>query len=106
MHREPTGGRVTGHLKLIERRDGPVWYAKTRVPGRSPEQTTRRLAPAHLTGGKPRVGHFTRRQAQDALADLLAEERRKVGERAYEQQLGTVATLRMPRLGSYATSST
>jgi integrase len=92
MDREPTGGRVTGHLKLIERRDGPVWYAKTRVPGRSPEQTTRRLAPAHLTGGKPRVGHFTRRQAQDALADLLAEERRKVGERAYEQQLVTVAT--------------
>ncbi len=24
--------RVTGHLKLEERRDGPVWYAKTRVP--------------------------------------------------------------------------
>jgi hypothetical protein len=47
MRREPTVRRVTGHLKLIERRDGPVWYAKTRVPGRSPEQTTRRLAPAH-----------------------------------------------------------
>ncbi|HEY7621443.1 MAG TPA: hypothetical protein VH834_16820 [Solirubrobacteraceae bacterium] len=57
--------RVTGHLKLIERREGPVWYAKTRVPGRTPEQTTKRLAPAHLT----------RRQAEDRLADLLTEER-------------------------------
>ena len=48
--------RVTGHLKLIERRDGPVWFVKTRVPGRKPEQTTRRLAPAHLAGGKPPPG--------------------------------------------------
>lgn len=78
--------RVTGHLKLIERREGPVWYAKTRVPGRSPEQTTRRLAPAHLAGGKSPAGALTRRQAQDALADLLADERRKVGDRAYEAQ--------------------
>ena len=78
--------RVTGHLKLIERREGDVWYVKTRVPGRSPEQTTRRLAPAHLAGGKPRFGHLTRRQAQDALADLLAGERRKVGEGTYDHQ--------------------
>lgn len=76
--------RVTGHLKLIERREGPVWYAKTRVPGRVPEQTTRRLAPAHLAGGKPASGYLTRRQAQDALADLLAEERRRVAQRAYD----------------------
>lgn len=81
-----TAHRVTGHLKLIERREGPVWYVKTRVPGRTPEQTTHRLAPAHLTGGKPRAGHLTRRQAEDALADALADERRKVGERAYEHQ--------------------
>ncbi len=82
-HRTP---RVTGHLKLIERREGPVWHVKTRVPGRDPEQTTRRLAPAHVGGGKPRAGELTRRQAQDALADLLADERRKVGQRAYDHQ--------------------
>ena len=75
--------RVTGHLKLLERRGGPVWYAKTRVPGRDPEQTTRRLAPAHLGTGRPAVGALTRKQAQDALADLLAAERRNVTAGAY-----------------------
>ena len=80
---QPRAGRVTGHLGLLERKAGPVWYVRTRVPGRTPEQTTR-LAPAHLSGGQPPAGHLTRRQAQDALADLLAEERHKVGERAYE----------------------
>lgn len=83
--------RVTGHLQLRERRDGAVWYVKTRVPGREPLQTTRRLAPAHLTGGKPPAGSLTRRQAQDALADLLAAERRKVGEGGYERRAGSVS---------------
>ena len=64
---------------------------KTRVPGRTPEQTTRRLAPAHLTGGRPPAGHVTRRQAQDALADVLAEERRRVGQRAYDHGPATFA---------------
>jgi integrase len=88
---QPSAGRVTGHLKLFERDYGPVWYAKTRVPGRTPEQTTRRLAPAHLTGGKPPAGRLTRRQAEDRLADLLAEERRKVGQRGYEHLPATFA---------------
>ncbi len=77
--------RVTGHLKLLDRRGGPVWYAKTRVPGRTPEQTTRRLAPAHLGGGRPAAGALTRRQAQDALAELLVNERRQTRGRAYER---------------------
>jgi integrase len=80
--------RATGHLKLVTRREGAVWYVKTRVPGREPEQTTRRLAPAHLTGGTPPTGALTRKQAQDALSDLLAEERRKVGQGAYDHQPG------------------
>jgi integrase len=78
--------RVTGRLKLRERRDGPVWYADTRVPGRTPEQTMRRLAAAHVGGGKPRRGRLTRRQAEDVLADLLAAERRRVGEGSYAAQ--------------------
>jgi len=86
MQAHPTAGRVTGHLKLMTRREGPVWYVKTRVPGRMPEQTTRRLAPAHLGGGKPRDGHLTRRQADDALADILADERRKIGHGEYDYQ--------------------
>jgi integrase len=83
--------RVTGHLQLRRRKEGPVWYVKTRVPGRTPEHTMRRLAPAHLTGGKPPEGHLTRRQAQDALADMLGDERRKVGQRAYEHGPATFA---------------
>ncbi len=78
--------RVTGHLVRRELREGPVWYVKTRVPGREPEQTTRRLAAAHLGGGKPPAGALTKRQAHDALADLLAAERRRVGEGAYDHQ--------------------
>jgi integrase len=84
--------RVTGRLKLRERREGPVWYADTRVPGRTPEQTMRRLSPAHVGGGKPRRGHLTRRQAEDALGDLLSAERRRVGEGAYADDLPIAAT--------------
>ena len=83
--------RVTGHLTLRTLKDGPVWYAKTRVPGRDPEQTMRRLAPAHLTGGRPPTGHLTRRQAQDTLDELLVTERHKVGQRAYEHGPATFA---------------
>jgi len=79
-------GRVTGHLLRRRLREGTVWYAKTRVPGRTPEQTTRRLAPAHVAGGRPPAGALTERQAKDALADLLAAERRRVGEGAYDHQ--------------------
>ena len=79
-------GRVTGHLKLLERHEGPVWFVKTRVPGRVPEQTTRRLAPAHVRAGRPSAGYLTRRQAEDALADLLAAERQAIGAGAYHQR--------------------
>jgi integrase len=89
--RQPRTGRVSGHLKLIERKSGPIWYVKTRVPGRTPEQTTTFLAPAHMSGGKPPAGHLTRRQAQDALADILTEERHKVGQRAYDHLGATFA---------------
>jgi integrase len=78
--------RVSGHLQLRKLREGPVWFTKSRVPGRTPEQTTRRLAPAHLSGGRPPAGALTRGQAKDELADELADERRKVGERAYDHQ--------------------
>ena len=84
--------RVTGHLKLVERGVGPVWYAKTRVPGRDPEQTTRRLAPAHLTGGEcpaaadaqagpGRAGRPARRRAPQARPRRLRPRRRHVRRR-------------------------
>lgn len=86
MESRETAKRVTGHLKLVQRREGPVWCVKTRVPGRRPVQTTRRLAPAHLRGGKPPRGHLTRKQAEDALSDILTTERHKVGQGAYDYQ--------------------
>ena len=43
--------RVTGHLKLIERRDGPVWFVKTRVPGRRPPAAS--LPPTWPAGSPP-----------------------------------------------------
>jgi len=92
MNTPQTTRRVTGRLKIRDRRDGPVWYADTRVPGRTPEQTMRRLAAAHVAGGKPRRGRLTRRQAEDALADLLAAERRRVSEGAYAGDLPTAAS--------------
>jgi integrase len=82
--------RVTGHLKLIERKGGRVWYLKTRVPGRTPEQTTERLG-AFWNGGRPPAGHYTRRMAEDALSDYLAAERRKVGKGVYERDAQVTA---------------
>jgi hypothetical protein len=67
--------RVTGHLKTIDREGGTVYYAKTRVPGRVPEQTTRRLGPP---------SSLKLKDAKEALDALLTEERRKVGEGIYE----------------------
>jgi integrase len=83
--------RVTGHLDLIERAGGPVWYVRMRVPGRKPERTMRKLAPAHLTGGKAPAGYLTPKQADDALTDLIADERRKLGQGAYEHAPATFA---------------
>lgn len=88
---KPSADRVTGNLQLRNLKSGPAWYAQTRVPGRDPEQTTRKLARAHLGGGKPPAGHLTRRQAQDALDEILVTERRKVGQRAYQHGPATFA---------------
>jgi hypothetical protein len=57
--------RVSSHLKLAERTSGPVYYIKSRVPGRTPEQTTRRLGPVWKGGGRPPKDHYTRRMAED-----------------------------------------
>ncbi len=87
--------RVTAHLKLEERREGPVWLIKSRVPGRKPQQTTRRLGPAWLRGGAPPADHFTRKAAQEALEAFLVDERIKVAEGFYElvQEVGHPAVV-------------
>lgn len=65
---------ISGHVFRVDRRRGPQWYAKYRLPdGR---QVQKRLGPAWTGRGRPPAGHFTRRTAQDWLDDALADIRR------------------------------
>jgi integrase len=64
----------SGHVFRAERKRGPVWYAKYRLPdGR---QVQRKLGPAWSERGRPPAGYFTKRLAEDWLRDVLDEARR------------------------------
>ena len=64
----------SGHVFRVDRKRGPVWYAKYRLPdGR---QLQRKLGPAWTERGRPPAGHYTKRLAEDQLCDLLDEARR------------------------------
>ena len=64
----------TGHVFRVERKRGPQWYAKYRLPdGR---QVQRRIGPAWTERGRPAAGYFTKRLAQAWLGELLHEARR------------------------------
>jgi integrase len=64
----------TGHVFRVERKRGPVWYAKCRLPdGR---QLQKKLGPAWTERGRPPTGYFTKRLADDWLRDLLDQARR------------------------------
>ncbi|HWE32274.1 MAG TPA: site-specific integrase [Solirubrobacteraceae bacterium] len=64
----------TGHVFRVSRRRGDQWYAKFRLPdGR---QVQRRLGPAWTERGRPPVGYFTKRRAEDWLRGTLDEARR------------------------------
>ena len=82
---------ATGRLKLRTMKcGGQVWYAAIRIPGATPADTTRRLGSAWTKdgrprGGRPEAGYLTRRQAEDALRDLLDAERRKVAAGFYDR---------------------
>lgn len=66
--------RVTGHLRLIQRREGPVYYARIRTAdGR---QIQRRIGPKWARRGRPEDGYFTDRTADDRLREMLSEVRR------------------------------
>jgi integrase len=65
---------VSGHVYRVERKRGPVWYAKYRLPdGR---QVQRKLGPAWTARGRPPAGYFTKRTAEAWLGDALAQARR------------------------------
>jgi len=64
----------SGHVFRVERKRGPVWYAKFRLPdGR---QVQRRIGAAWTQRGRPPVGYFTKRTAEDWLRGRLDEVRR------------------------------
>ncbi len=65
---------VTGHTRLVERREGAVYYARIRtVDGR---QIQRRIGPKWKGRGRPEAGYFTDRTAGVALQSLLSDTRR------------------------------
>jgi integrase len=67
-------GRPSGHVFRVERKRGPAWYAKYRLPdGR---QLQRKLGPAWTGRGRPPAGYFTKRLAEDWLRDLFDQARR------------------------------
>jgi len=65
---------VSGHVFRADRKRGPVWYAKYRLPdGR---QVQKKLGPAWTRRGRPASGYFTKTLAQTWLDSTLAEIRR------------------------------
>jgi integrase len=64
----------SGHVFLVQRVRGAVWYAKYRLPdGR---QVQKKIGPAWADRGRPSAGHYTKRTAEIWLQDVLAEVRR------------------------------
>lgn len=58
----------------MERKRGPAWYAKYRLPdGR---QIQKKLGPAWTDRGRPAAGYFTKRTAEGWLRDTLDAARR------------------------------
>jgi integrase len=66
--------RVSGHVFLVDRKAGPQWYAKYRLP--SGKQLQKRLGPAHTGRGRCPAGHLTERTAKEALDAILTDARR------------------------------
>lgn len=67
--------RVSGHVRLLKRKRGPdKWYAKYRLA--NGRQVQKCLGPDWSERGRPPAGHFTRRTAEEALQEILADARR------------------------------
>jgi integrase len=64
----------SGHVFRVERKRGPQWYAKYRLPdGR---QVQRRIGPAWTERGRPPTGYYTKRTAETWLRDVFDLARR------------------------------
>src|SRR3954453_17473252 len=65
---------ISGHIFRVDRKRGPQWYAKYRLPdGR---QVQKPIGPAWTERGRPAAGYFTKRTAETALREVLDQARR------------------------------
>ena len=72
-----TKSRVTGHVSLRKRKNGPVYYLKYRLAdGR---QVQRLLGPAWTERSRPPAGYYTPKTAEGKLHEVLADARRGTG---------------------------
>src|SRR5215208_696834 len=67
--------RSRGNLLIvwIDRRRGPQWYVKYRLPDGRQQQ--KRLGSAWTGRGRPPAGYLTKRTAEAALSEILAAAR-------------------------------
>src|SRR5436190_1296230 len=61
----------SGHVFRVDRRYGPVWYAKYRLP--DGKQVQKKLGPAWTERGRPQDGYLTKRLAERELRRILTE---------------------------------
>src|SRR5688572_18140363 len=80
-----TKHRITGHLRLVHRAKGPVFYARIRTAERRdgrPTPVQRNVVIGQKSSkktGAPAEGTFTERTAQRALDKLIEAEEAKAG---------------------------
>jgi integrase len=73
-HELSAGRPPSGHVFRVERKGGPAWFAKYRLPdGR---QVQKKIGSAWTERGRPPAGYFTKRTAEDWLRVVLYEARR------------------------------
>ena len=61
--------QASGHVRLVNRARGPVFYAAIRLAGG--RRLQRRIGRAWLSRSRPPAGHVTRAQAEARLRDIL-----------------------------------
>ncbi len=66
--------RVSGHVKLVERKRGDQFYLRYRHP--SGKLIEKRLGPAWTKRSRPPAGYFTQSKAEEALEAVLTDIRR------------------------------
>jgi integrase len=69
-----SSARVSGHVKLVERKRGAKWYVKFRLA--NGRQVQRCLGPAWTDRGRPPAGHYTKKLAEEALREILTDAQR------------------------------